>query len=391
MDGNASCRRVVTRRRISPGTSLAVFLLGIALIGCRQSPREPVTLRYSYSWNEDRPKARALLQQFTQETGIRVKSIPIPEATREYVDLARKLLEDGSGADLLNIDLIWAPILEPYLIDLQPFLAAEISLLEPQLLPSYTVNGKLVAVPFNVPLGGLEYRTDLLREYGYDHPPKTWNELESMAERIQVGERAKGAKDFWGYVWQGNAGEALTCNALEWQVAAGGGRIIEPDRTISVNNPAAIRAWQQAKRIPGGVEGSAGTLGGTGTAVSLHSTHRQEAIALLRFQLRALMQASEKEGDTGGPTQAQFFEPPSISDPRVSPVASNQRASIVARPSIAAGSTYKQVSRAYIDAVHSVLTGQRRAPEVAAELEKQLIEITGFSAGPPKMPDKMVR
>jgi len=103
------------------------------------------------------------------------------------------------------------------------------------------------------------------------------------------------------------------------------------------------------------------------------------------------MQASEKEGDTGGPTQAQFFEPPSISDPRVSPVASNQRASIVARPSIAAGSTYKQVSRAYIDAVHSVLTGQRRAPEVAAELEKQLIEITGFSAGPPKMPDKMVR
>ncbi len=58
MDGNASCRRVVTRRRNSPGTigSLAVFLLGIALIGCRQSPREPVTLRYTYSWNEDRPQ-----------------------------------------------------------------------------------------------------------------------------------------------------------------------------------------------------------------------------------------------------------------------------------------------------------------------------------------------
>jgi trehalose/maltose transport system substrate-binding protein len=410
-------------------------------------------LRYIYSWNEDRPKTRALLQEFTQETGIRVKSIPIPEATREYVDLARKLLEDGSGADLLNIDLIWSPILEPYLIDLQPFLASEISLLEPQLLPSYTVNGKLVAVPFNVPLGGLEYRPDLLREYGYDHPPKTWDELERMAERIQAGERAKGAKDFWGYVWQGTASEALTCNALEWQAAAGGGRIIETDRTISVNNPSAIRAWQRAKhwigwisppgvvayrevdsmlvfdsgraafnrnwlltpmtrsgrarqigwrsslpvvktgfsRIPGGVEGSAGTLGGTGTAVSLHSTHRQEAIALLRYQLRALMQASEKEGDSGGPLQAEFSEPPSISDPRVSPVASNQRASIVARPSVAVGSTYKQVSKAYIDAVHSVLTGQRRAPEAAAELEKQLIEMTGFSVGPPKMPGKMVR
>jgi trehalose/maltose transport system substrate-binding protein len=69
-----------------------------------------------------------------------------------------------------------------------------------------------------------------------------------MAERIQAGERAKGAKNFWGYVWQGATSEALTCNALEWQVAAGGGRIIEPDRTISVNNPAAIQAWQRARR-----------------------------------------------------------------------------------------------------------------------------------------------
>jgi trehalose/maltose transport system substrate-binding protein len=135
-------------------------------MGCRQSPREPVTLRYTYSWMEDRPKTRALFQQFTQETGIRVKSIPIPENTRQYVDLARKLLQDGSGPDLLNIDLIWSPILEPDLIDLRPYLAAEVPLLEPQLLPSYSVNGKLVAVPFNVPLGSLEYRTDLLSEYG---------------------------------------------------------------------------------------------------------------------------------------------------------------------------------------------------------------------------------
>src|SRR5438309_11249427 len=100
MEDDASCRRVAPTRRLVPGTAktAAVCLLGIALIGCRQSPREPVTLRYTYSWNEDRPKTRALLQQFTQETGIRVKNIPIPQYTREYLDLARKLLQDGSGA-----------------------------------------------------------------------------------------------------------------------------------------------------------------------------------------------------------------------------------------------------------------------------------------------------
>jgi trehalose/maltose transport system substrate-binding protein len=455
MEGNASGLGVTPTRGISRATvkTSAIFLLGIALIGCRQSPREPVTLRYTYSWNEDRPQERALLQQFTQETGIRVQNIPIPEYTRNYLDLARQLLKDSSGPDLLNIDLIWSPILEADLIDLRSYLAAEIQQIEPQLLASYTVNEKLVAVPFNVPLGGLEYRTDLLSEYGYDHPPKTWNELESMAERIQAGERAKGAKDFWGYVWQGGAGEALTCNALEWQASVGGGRIIEQDRTISVNNPAAIRAWQQAKRwvgwisppgvlayreldsvlafdsgraafnriwlltpmtssgqarqigrrafsppvvktgfarMPGGAGGSVGTLGGTGTAVSLHSTHRQEAIAFLRFQLRALMQASEKDG-SGGSMQGEFSDTPSISKPYISPPGTIRRASIVARPSIAAGSTYKEVSKAYFDAVHSVLAGQWSAPEAAAELEKQLIEITGFRAGPPQTADDKVR
>ena len=431
----------------------AAFLLALALISCRQTPPEPVTLQYTYSWNEDQPKTRALLQQFTQQTGIRVKSIPIPEYTRNYLDLARKILHDGSGADLLNIDLIWSPILEPDLIDLRPYLAPEISQLEPQLLSSYTVNNKLVAVPFNVPLGGLEYRTDLLREYGYDHPPSTWDELESMAERIQKGERAKGRKDFWGYVWQGGAGEALTCNALEWQVAAGGGKVIEQDRTISVNNPAAVRSWQRAKhwigwisppgvvayreldsmllfdsgraafdrvwiltpmtrsgqaqqigwrskpplvntgfaRMPGGSDGPVGALGGTGTAVSMHSTHRQEAIALLRFQLRALMQSPQKSSFAGGPAQAEFADLPSMAESRDASARSHRSASIVARPSIVTGSAYKQVSKAYFDAVHSVLTGQTGAAQAAAQLQNQLIEITGFTTGPPKSPDRMVR
>jgi trehalose/maltose transport system substrate-binding protein len=422
-----------------------VFLLGIALMGCRQSPREPVALQFTYSWNEDRPQERALLQRFTQETGIPVTNISIPEASREYVDLIRTLLKNGSGPDLLNIDLIWTAVLEPDLIDLRPYLASEIARVDPELLRSYSVNGKLVAVPFNVPIGGLEYRTDLLHEYGYTHPPRTWDELESMAERIQKGERAKGRKDFWGYVWQGNAAESLTCNALEWQVAAGGGRIIERDRTISVNNPAAIRAWQRAKRwigwisppsvvsyrendtglifdsghaafsriwvltpisrvgqarhiawrssppvvatglerMPGDTEGSAGTLGGTGTAISLHSTHRQEAIALLRFQLRSLMDAGEKGGDLGAPNQLELENPPSIPDPRIPPESSKEPV-IVARPSIETGIAYKAVSQAYSDAVHSVLAGKISAPEAAAKLEKQLVQITGFRPGPPR-------
>ena len=40
----------------------------------------------------------------------------------------------------------------------------------------------------------LLYPTDLLRQDGYREPPRTWDELEIMAARIQASERAKGKK-----------------------------------------------------------------------------------------------------------------------------------------------------------------------------------------------------
>ncbi len=100
----------------------------------------------------------------------------------------------------------------------------------------------------------LVYRTDLLAQYGYKTPPRTWDELEKMAVRIQAGERAKGKKDFWGFVWAGaiaTDSEQLIMEGLEWQAAEGGGHIIESDGKISVNN----------RKCYSGL-GTRGTLGG---------------------------------------------------------------------------------------------------------------------------------
>jgi hypothetical protein len=48
------------------------------------------------------------------------------------------------------------------------------------------------------------------------------------------------------------------------------------------------------------------------------------------------------------------------------------------------GNKYEDVSRAYAGAVHSVLMGEKSAPEAAAELETELEHITGFPKGPPE-------
>jgi len=47
------------------------------------------------------------------------------------------------------------------------------------------------------------------------------------------------------------------------------------------------------------------------------------------------------------------------------------------------GKKYQDVTDAYMQAVHSVLTGEKSAPEAAAALENELVRITGFKKGPP--------
>jgi trehalose/maltose transport system substrate-binding protein len=425
----------------------AVLLLSLILSGCHAAKPEPTTvsyLRLGWAQPDDLPEMEPLLEQFTRETGIRVRDLPVPETTFDQLDLSRRLLKQAdSGPDVLAVDVIWPGVLESDLVDLRHDMADEIPSLEPQLLRSYESDGKLVAIPYTVQAGVLQYRTDLLREYGYQQPPKTWDELENMAARIQAGERARGNKDFWGYVWQGAAAEALTCNAIEWQAGAGGGRIIERHNTISVNNSAAIRSWQRAKHwigwisppsvlayqeldslnvfdkggaafgriwggasitrialfrqmhwrnslarnitgyttIPGGLAGWAGTLGGSGLAVSEHSSHRKEAIELVRFLIRTQIHSNQVD-ESAVVDRAGFHGADSVSAAgRTSEAVIRTR--LVIRPSTETRTQYEPVARAYVDAVHSVLTGEKSAPTAAAALEKELVRITGLPIGPP--------
>src|SRR5258707_399582 len=423
---------------------VCIVLLSLLLQGCaRPTVHEPITLTLLEEWTtkpytEERQQE---LRQFTRETGIQVKLLPSPETAEEKLALWRELLGTGaSGPDVYGIDVIWPGMLAESFIDLKPYFANEVSLQFPGIAASYTVDNKLVALAYRADIGLLYFRTDLLRQYGYREPPRTWDELEKMAARIQAGERAKGKKEFWGFVWQGVAAEALTCNALEWQASDGGGRIIEEDKTISVNNPQAIRAWQRAARwvgsisppsvvgyrewdslnvwvagdaafmrnwpsayvdsqaagspirdkfttalLPGGTAGRLGTLGGWGLAVSQFSAHPREALELVRYLTRRDVQVKRSRLLSQPPTLPELYNLPEVSETNPRFVLLNQafRTGVVLRPSNIAGKKYQDVTDAYIQAVHSVLTDEKGAPEAIAALERELVRITGFKVGPP--------
>jgi len=101
---------------------------------------------------------------------------------------------------------------------------------------------------------------------------------------------------------------------------------------------------------------------------------------MTRAQIQSITQSDNKPATR--PRPPEVYDLPSFQDPpEQAEKAGQHRSGIISRPSNVTGSAYEQVTAAYFTAVHSVLTGKKGAPEAAAALEKQLVEITGFHAG----------
>jgi trehalose/maltose transport system substrate-binding protein len=420
------------RRFAHGGVCLLVFF---GVQACHQtSPSAPVkTLTLMDQTWVSRDYQRRLngeLALFERQTGIRVDFLPAAETTTEQLATYRKLLESGAEVpDVYGIDVIWPGILADNLLDLRAYIPEqEIQAHFPELIAANTVNGRLIALPANLNEGMLFYRVDLLRKYGYRAPPKTWEELEVMARRIQSGERASGNKDFWGFVWEGAPSEALTCNALEWQVSEGGGTILDEMGKVTVNNPRTIHAWERAARwvgsisppgvvlyrewdagnmwqagkaaflrswaseyiadrgptcqirdrfdiapLPSGTR-TAAALGGSGFGVSRHSLHPREAAMLVRFLSGREEQVTRCRNTTDAPTLSQLYTAPELlaTNPQFPRVLEVFRKGVVSRPTKSAGKMYPDVSRAYWEAVHAVLTRQESATQAADELQDKL-------------------
>lgn len=379
---------------------------------------------------------KEIVKPWEEKTGNTVKIVTMPASTSDQFAQYRLWLAAGTAdIDLYQTDVIWAPQLAEHFVDLTEAAKDLAPLHFPSVIQSQTADGKLVALPVFTDAPALFYRKDLLEKHGKE-VPKTWAELTETAKAIQDAERAGGANDLWGFVWQGNAYEGLTCNALEWVKSHGGGQIVEPDGTISINNPQAVAALEQAKEwvntiSPGGVlsyqeeeargvwqtgnavfmrnwpyayklgngddsavkgkfdvaplptgegegAGSAATLGGWNVAVSKYSTKQEAAIDLALYLASPEAQKTRVLLETQLPTVMSLYDDPEAIEampflPAWKAVFENS----VPRPSAPTKGKYNEVSAKFWSAAHEVLSGTTPAADALEILEADLEEMKG--------------
>jgi trehalose/maltose transport system substrate-binding protein len=373
---------------------------------------------------------------YEKASGNKVTIVPMPSSTSDQFGQYKLWLAAGnSDIDVYQTDVIWAPQLANQFVDLTDATKDVIGDFLPSVVQSQTVNGKLVALPFFTDAPALYYRKDLLDKYGAK-VPTTWKEMADTAKMIQDKERAAGNKDMWGFVFQGNAYEGLTCDALEWVKSSGGGQIVEPDGTISINNPKAAAAIEMAKGwvgtiSPPGVlayqeeeargvwqtgnsvflrnwpsaysrgeaadspikgkfdattlpkgdaagDTPAATLGGWNLAVSKYSKNPDAAIDLVKFLANADMQKLRAIEGTNLPTRSAVYDDPDVVS-KV-PIVAHWKDVVlnaVPRPSAPTKVKYNEVSSDFWTAVHNTLAGQGSAADNLATLEVQLTKLKG--------------
>lgn len=420
---------------------LMIVSCGVLVTDLALAEKVEITVATGAVGEEYELSVAAAQRYMEKNPNVVVRVLDMPDLVQDRLGLYLQFFEaKSSQVDVYQIDVIWPGDLAEHFLDLYQYGAEEIIDQHfPAIVANNTVDGRLVALPWFTDAGLLYYRADLLDKYGVA-VPQTWDELEKAAKLIQAAERARGNPDFWGFVWQGNAYEGLTCNALEWIASNGGGTIISPDKQITINHPhtveiiekaakwvgsispagvvgfgeedarnmwqagnaAFMRNWPyaysvgndedsviknlfQVAPLPAGKSGKgAATLGGWQLAVSKYSKHPEIAADVALFLASYEEQKIRATEGSLNPTIMDLYQDQDV-------LAANPFfgslydvfINAVARPSTATAPRYNEVSTRFFTAVHSVLIGKTTAQRVLEELELDLEDLTGFEIKSP--------
>lgn len=348
----SNLKQLLNRRRLGscrPLRFVSVLIALVVSISIAIVPavsQQPVTLRLLMTAPDVPAWKNTLAKDFeAANPDIRLDIVEGPNFTNLIEDLYTSAFLLGNAPyDIIYMDVIWTPKFAAagWLEDLTAeFSEAELSAFSAPDVDGGRYNGRLYRIPIRSDAGMLYYRKDLLAEAGLN-PPATFGDILDFSKIAQD----KGLVQ-WGYLWQGRQYEGASAMFVE--VLKGfGGFWVDPDSLeVGLDQPEAIEAvefllgtiqedvsppgvttyieedtrrifqngnalflrswpyvWPLANQDNSNVKGKiaimplVGTpghpggscLGGWGLGIAKTSTHKEEALRLMRFITRPEIQ-----------------------------------------------------------------------------------------------------
>jgi multiple sugar transport system substrate-binding protein len=153
--------------------------------------------------------------------------------------LATQISGGSSSPDVFMGDVIWPAQFGAHqlAVPLSDYLPASYwTRFASGLVAGASYKGKVYGSPLFEDQGFMYYRKDLLTA-AHMSPPTTWEQLETEASTL-----VKDGKVKYGFVWQGDSYEGLTCNFMEYLASAGGSPTNSAYTQATLNNAAATKA-----------------------------------------------------------------------------------------------------------------------------------------------------
>ena len=145
----------------------------------------------------------------------------------------------GAGPDVFMGDVIWPAQFGAHqlAVPLSQYLPSSYwSKFAPGLVSGATYKGAVYGSPLFEDQGFLYYRKDLLTKDKLP-VPTTWEQLETDAKTVLGKGQSK-----YGFVWEGDSYEGLTCNFMEYLTDAGGTATNSGYTQATLNSAAALKA-----------------------------------------------------------------------------------------------------------------------------------------------------
>ncbi len=179
------------RKKFLTTALLSTLLISGTLAGCSSDSSSSTNKTTINVWamGEEAKSLPKIVTDFEKENpniDVKVQAIPWDQAH----DKLLTAVASKKGPDVIQMGTTWVPEFASAnaLLDLKPYIKKYPEFDENNFYPgsieTTKYEDKIVGIPWYIDTRVLYYRTDLLKEVGYNEPPKTWDELRDAAKKL---------------------------------------------------------------------------------------------------------------------------------------------------------------------------------------------------------------